>query len=299
MMAKGLDALERSSAGGESAELQAVENLYDRMDPQGLGRVPRAAVVAIPFLMFDHFGGFNTILAITSSLGTVVSVVDRSVARVCGAIEKYRVTLLPTTPSFLNLMMAAKAHESFELGSLQRITYGTEVMPQATLDRLAKALPKVVLQQTYGLSEVGVLASKSRDEGTVVGRQGGSVLQGDMDTARTGVDSGRWQESIQHFCEHSGNAFALIPGHAEVDQGSHHAWVAAVVNAFQRKNDIQSQIAGQTARTDNFQSVFKEPDLCATSLDTVVAVDHGIQQCFLPRKLGVFRNGAKTGSNKP
>jgi acyl-coenzyme A synthetase/AMP-(fatty) acid ligase len=138
---------------------------------------PRAAVVAIPFLMFDHFGGFNTILAITASLGTVVSVADRSVARVCGAIEKYRVTLLPTTPSFLNLMMAVKAHESFDLDSLQRITYGTEVMPQATLDRLAKALPQAVLQQTYGLSEVGVLASKSRDDGSLWMKIGGTGFQ--------------------------------------------------------------------------------------------------------------------------
>ncbi len=138
---------------------------------------PRSAVVAIPFLMFDHFGGFNTILAITSSLGTVVSVADRSVARVCGAIERYKVSLLPTTPSFLNLMMAAKAHESFDLGSLQRITYGTEVMPQATLDRLAKALPQAVLQQTYGLSEVGVLASKSRDDGSLWMKIGGTGFQ--------------------------------------------------------------------------------------------------------------------------
>lgn len=37
MMAKGLDAMERSS-GGVSAELQAVENLYDRMDPQRTGK---------------------------------------------------------------------------------------------------------------------------------------------------------------------------------------------------------------------------------------------------------------------
>ncbi|MFZ4498307.1 MAG: class I adenylate-forming enzyme family protein [Burkholderiales bacterium] len=138
---------------------------------------PRAAVVAIPFLMFDHFGGFNTILAITSSLGTLVSVADRSVARVCGAIEKYKVSLLPTTPSFLNLMMAAKAQESFDLRSLQRITYGTEVMTQATLDRIAKALPQAVLQQTYGLSELGVLASKSRDDGSLWMKIGGTGFQ--------------------------------------------------------------------------------------------------------------------------
>jgi acyl-coenzyme A synthetase/AMP-(fatty) acid ligase len=137
----------------------------------------RSPVVAIPFLMFDHFGGFNTILAITSSLGTVVSVAERSVARICGAIQQYRVSLLPTTPSFLNLLMAARAHEAYDLSSLRRITYGTEVMPQATLDRLARALPDVVLQQTYGLSEVGVLASKSRDDGSLWMRIGGEGFQ--------------------------------------------------------------------------------------------------------------------------
>ncbi|TXH59662.1 MAG: long-chain fatty acid--CoA ligase, partial [Burkholderiaceae bacterium] len=110
-------------------------------------------------------------------LGTVVSVADRSVARVSCTIERYKISLLPTTPSFLNLMMAAKAHESFDLGSLQRITYGTEVMPQATLDRLAKALPQAVLQQTYGLSEVGVLASKSRDDGSLWMKIGGTGFQ--------------------------------------------------------------------------------------------------------------------------
>lgn len=137
----------------------------------------RSPVVAIPFLMFDHFGGFNTILAITSSLGTVVSVAERSVARICGAIQQYRVSLLPTTPSFLNLLMAARAHEAYDLASLRRITYGTEVMPQATLDRLSRALPGVVLQQTYGLSEVGVLSSKSRDDGSLWMRIGGEGFQ--------------------------------------------------------------------------------------------------------------------------
>jgi acyl-coenzyme A synthetase/AMP-(fatty) acid ligase len=138
---------------------------------------PRGAVVAIPFLMFDHFGGFNTILAITSSLGTVVSVSERSVGRICQAIERYRVTLLPTTPSFLNLLMASRAHETHDLSCLQRVTYGTEVMPQATLDRLREALPDVVLQQTYGLSEVGVLASKSREDGSLWMRIGGDGFQ--------------------------------------------------------------------------------------------------------------------------
>jgi len=50
-------------------------------------------------------------------------------------------------------------------------------MPQATLDRLREALPGVALQQTYGLSEVGVLGSKSRDDGSLWMRLGGDGFQ--------------------------------------------------------------------------------------------------------------------------
>ena len=152
-------------------------------EPKGmlhdLGRVaekfrsPRSPVVAIPFLMMDHFGGINTLLAITSSLGTVVTVADRSVASICAAIARHRVQLLPATPSFLTLLMASDAHREHDLSSLTRITYGTEVMPQTTLDRVRAAFPGVVLQQTYGLSEVGVLRSQSRDDGSLWMRIGG------------------------------------------------------------------------------------------------------------------------------
>lgn len=140
-------------------------------------RKQRQAVVAIPFLMIDHFGGINTILAITASLGTVVTVADRSLARICGAIERFKVELLPATPSFLTLLMASKLYRDFDLSSLKRITYGTEVMPQSTLDRLLGAFPGVSLQQTYGLSEVGVLRSQSRDDGSLWVRIGGEGFQ--------------------------------------------------------------------------------------------------------------------------
>jgi acyl-CoA synthetase (AMP-forming)/AMP-acid ligase II len=140
-------------------------------------RVQRQAVTAIPFLMLDHFGGINTILAITSSLGTVVTVSDRSVGSICDAIARYRVNLLPTTPSFLALLLASKVYRDFDMTALRRITYGTEVMPQATLDRLRTAFPGVELQQTYGLSELGVLRSQSREDGSLWVRIGGSGFQ--------------------------------------------------------------------------------------------------------------------------
>jgi acyl-CoA synthetase (AMP-forming)/AMP-acid ligase II len=138
---------------------------------------PRKAITAIPFLMLDHFGGINTILAICSSLGHVVTVRNRSVPSICQAIQNFKVELLPTTPSFLTLLMTSGLHRGYDLSSLDRISYGTEVMPQTTLDRLRQAFPQVELQQTYGLSEVGVLRSKSRPDGSLWVQIGGEGFQ--------------------------------------------------------------------------------------------------------------------------
>lgn len=140
-------------------------------------RVVRQPVVAIPFLMLDHFGGINTVLAITASLGTVVTTDGRAISTICEAIQRYKVDLLPTTPSFLTLLAATDLSTKYDLSSLKRITYGTETMPQATLDRIRSRFSNVELQQTYGLSEVGVLRSQSRPDGSLWVRIGGAGFE--------------------------------------------------------------------------------------------------------------------------
>jgi acyl-CoA synthetase (AMP-forming)/AMP-acid ligase II len=127
--------------------------------------------------MLDHFGGINTLFHLVSNLGTIVTVKQRSVASICAAIEKHRVELLPATPSFLNLLVHSDAITRFDLSSLRVISYGTEVMPEATLARLARLFPTVKLQQTYGLSELGVLRSQSREDGTLWFKAGGEGFQ--------------------------------------------------------------------------------------------------------------------------
>lgn len=139
--------------------------------------VQRAPLVTISFLMIDHFGGINTILGVLSNLGTIVTVADRSVDSVCNAIEKHHVELLPTTPSFLNLLLASKAYEKYDLSSLNKISYGTEVMPEGVLTKLIEIFPNVKFQQTYGLSEVGVLNSVSRPDGSLWVKLGGSGFE--------------------------------------------------------------------------------------------------------------------------
>ena len=137
----------------------------------------RDKIRSISFLMFDHFGGINTIFHILSNLGTVITVSNRSIEEICSAIQKHKVELLPTTPSFLNMLVQSRAHEHFDLSSLKLITYGTEVMSQTTLDLVREIFPNVKLQQTYGLSELGVLRSKSREDGSLWVKIGGEGFQ--------------------------------------------------------------------------------------------------------------------------
>jgi acyl-CoA synthetase (AMP-forming)/AMP-acid ligase II len=162
-------------SSGSSGAPKAILHDLGRVAEKFRRRAP--PTVAIAFLMLDHFGGVNTILSITSGLGTVVTVADRSVEAVCRAVEAHRVEILPATPSFLNLLVRAGAEREHDLSSLRRITYGTEVMPQATLDRLRDLFPGVTLQQTYGLSEVGVLRSRSREDGSLWMRMGGEGFE--------------------------------------------------------------------------------------------------------------------------
>jgi acyl-CoA synthetase (AMP-forming)/AMP-acid ligase II len=53
------------------------------------------------------------------------------------------------------------------------VTYGTEVMPESTLRRFNTLFPHINLLQTYGLSEVGILRSKSKSSDSLWVKVGG------------------------------------------------------------------------------------------------------------------------------
>jgi acyl-CoA synthetase (AMP-forming)/AMP-acid ligase II len=114
-------------------------------------------------LLFDHIGGIDTMLNTFGSGGTVVTVPQRTPDVVARAIEQHRVHTLPTSPTFLNLFLISGVWQQHDLSSLKVIAYGTEPMPEGTLRRLHEAFPDVALVQTYGMSELGVLRSRSKD----------------------------------------------------------------------------------------------------------------------------------------
>lgn len=127
---------------------------------------PGKQKTTLSFLLFDHIGGVDTLFNTLCSGGTLVTIASRDPDTVCAAIAAHGVHTLPTSPTFLNMLLLSGAHQRHDLSSLRLVAYGTEPMPASVLARLAEAMPQVSLLQTYGLSELGVLRTRSR-EGTL------------------------------------------------------------------------------------------------------------------------------------
>lgn len=167
----GLVLFSSGSTGKSKAALHNFARLLEKF------QVRRNSLVTLTMLLLDHIGGLNTLFYVLSNAGAVVAVDNRDPERICSAIARHQVELLPTSPTFLNLLLISEAWKRHDLSSLRRITYGTEVMPARTLQRLHEILPEVDLLQTYGLSELGILRSKSRSSDSLWVRVGGEGVE--------------------------------------------------------------------------------------------------------------------------
>jgi len=137
----------------------------------------RNALKTINFLLFDHWGGLNTLFHVLSNGGTLIFLENRNADYVCGLIEKYKVELLPTSPTFLNMLLLSRSYERYSLSSLKIISYGAEPMPESLLNRLGILFPLIKLQQTYGLIELGVMRSQSESNNSLWVKLGGEGYQ--------------------------------------------------------------------------------------------------------------------------
>src|SRR5688572_18297052 len=162
------------SSGSTGKSKAAVHDLVPLLEKF---KVRRKTLRAISFLLYDHIGGVNTMLYTLSNGGCLITVAQRDPDSVLAAVEKHQAELLPTSPTFLNLMLLSEAYKRHDLSSLRIISYGTEPMPEHTLRRLHELLPGVALQQTYGLSELGILQSKSREPDSLWVKIGGEGFE--------------------------------------------------------------------------------------------------------------------------
>jgi acyl-CoA synthetase (AMP-forming)/AMP-acid ligase II len=169
--ASGLVLFTSGSTGDPKAALHSFPLLLRKFESR------RHALRTMTFLLLDHIGGINTLFHIVSNGGTVVVPEGRSPDAVCATIAHHAVELLPTTPTFLNLLLLSEALVRHDVSSVKQITYGTEPMPESTLQALHHALPGVRLSQTYGLSELGILRARSKSSDSLWVRLDGEGVE--------------------------------------------------------------------------------------------------------------------------
>lgn len=148
------------SSGSTGAPKAMIHNLDTLVDSYGDKK--QKQINMLVFLMFDHIGGINTMLNILSMNATMIIPQNRNADDICKLIEEYKIAVLPSSPTFLNLILINRSYEKYDLSSLRMITYGTETMPEGLLGRLKAIFSKVKFLQTFGTSETGIAATSSK-----------------------------------------------------------------------------------------------------------------------------------------
>jgi acyl-CoA synthetase (AMP-forming)/AMP-acid ligase II len=155
--AAGLILFSSGTTGKPKAMIHDLDNLVESyLDKKA------KSLVFLVFLMFDHIGGLNTLLNCLGMGATVVIPQNRNPDEIAELIQNFRINVLPSSPTFLNLMLIAKVNEVYDLRSLKLITYGTEPMPDSLLIKLKDTFPKIKFLQTFGTSETGIFKTVSK-----------------------------------------------------------------------------------------------------------------------------------------
>ena len=141
----------------------------------------RPTLRTLNFMLFDHIGGINTLLHTLYNTGTIIAINDRNIDNVLKVIEKNQVELLPTTPTFLRMLLLSGYVPERIPKCLKIITYGTERMDQPTLDAFCDLLPDVDFRQTFGMSELGIVRVKSENRNSLFMKVGGEGIETRID----------------------------------------------------------------------------------------------------------------------
>ena len=158
----GLILFSSGSTGKPKAMIHNLDTLIDSFKDK-----KEKSMNMLVFLMFDHIGGLNTVFNALCMGACLIIPKIKDAKTICELIEKYKIMVLPSSPTFLNLILISEEYKNYDLSSLRMITYGTETMPQSLLLKLKDVFPKVKFLQTFGTSETGISTTSSKSSNSL------------------------------------------------------------------------------------------------------------------------------------
>lgn len=158
----GLILFSSGSTGKPKAMVHNLDTLIDSFKDK-----KEKSMNMLVFLMFDHIGGLNTVFNALCMGASLIIPKIKDAKTICELIEKYKIMVLPSSPTFLNLILISEEYKNYDLSSLRMITYGTETMPQSLLLKLKEVFPKVKFLQTFGTSETGISTTSSKSSNSL------------------------------------------------------------------------------------------------------------------------------------
>ena len=133
---------------------------------------------------FHSFGLMGTLLLpILAGVRVVHHPNPNEVSALAKIIEKYRVTLLLGTPTFVANIVRASA--GADLTSLRLCVTGAEKCPRETYDSLKSRCPKAVILEGYGITECSPVVAVTREDDVPTGNDRQATAFGDR--ARVGL----------------------------------------------------------------------------------------------------------------
>ncbi|MDH3642379.1 MAG: AMP-binding protein [Gammaproteobacteria bacterium] len=117
-----------------------------------LGRFKPSEVGLLQTPIF-HAASMVSLLATTGAGGTQVLLPMFEPAEVIRLIERHQVTLTMMVPTMIAMMVNHPDFSPERVASLESLTYGASPMPATLLDRLLEMLPRLELNQGYGMTE--------------------------------------------------------------------------------------------------------------------------------------------------
>ena len=158
----GLILFSSGSTGKPKAMIHNLDTLIDSFKDK-----KEKSMNMLVFLMFDHIGGLNTVFNTLCMGACLIIPKIKDAKTICELTEKYKIMVLPSSPTFLNLILISEEYKNYDLSSLRMITYGTETMPQSLLLKLKEVFPKVKFLQTFGTSETGISTTSSKSSNSL------------------------------------------------------------------------------------------------------------------------------------